>query len=61
MHTPCITVLRRCDGSSTKNGLILHEILLATGEDGAVVDKKVSGYLRIGYHNNELITHPNRE
>jgi hypothetical protein len=41
--------------------LALHEIWLATRENGAVGDEKILGNARIRDHNKELISHPDRK
>lgn len=58
---PCVIIRRRSDCSSAEYELTLHEIWLATGENGTIIDKEFPGNVRIGYHNGELVTHPNRE
>jgi hypothetical protein len=58
---PLVIIRGRGDGAATKYRLTLDEILLATGEDGAIGNQQVLGDARIRNYNKQLIAHPDRE
>ena len=55
---PSVVIWGCSKGPSAKYRLVLHEIWLATGENGAVGNQKILCDARIRDHNEQLIPHP---
>lgn len=54
-NVPSLAVWGRRDRAAPQDGLVLHEVLLATGEDRAVVDQELASHVRVRDDDIELI------
>ena len=59
-HIPSLAIGGGCNGAAPEDGLVLGEVLLTTGEDGAVVYKEFARDVGIGDHNIELVADEER-
>ena len=52
---PGLAVRRRGDRATAEDRLVLHEVLLAAGEDRAIVDQELAGDVRVRDDDVELV------